>query len=76
MVTRRERWRKGIVRESGIDMCALLYLMGITNKVLLYIAQGTLLNVIPQPGWKGSLGENVCVCVCVCVSYSVMSDSL
>ena len=28
-----------------------------TNKDLL-VAQGTLLNVMWQPGWEGSLGEN------------------
>ena len=26
------------------------------------IAQGTLLNVMWQPGWEGSLGENVYMC--------------
>ena len=35
----------------------LLCLKWITNKDLC-IAQGTLLNVIWQPGWEGSLGEN------------------
>ena len=31
----------------------------ITNKVLLYsTAQGTLLNVMWQPEWEGSLGED------------------
>ena len=28
------------------------------------IAQGTLINVMSQPGWEGSLGENGYVCVC------------
>ena len=28
-----------------------------------YIAQGTLLNVMGQPGWEGSLGENVYMCM-------------
>ena len=51
------RW--GIVREFGMDMHTLLYFKQITNKDLLYsIAQGTLLNVKWQPGWKGNLGEN------------------
>ena len=39
------------------------------------IAQGTLLNIMWQPGWEESLGEDgymcvrvyVCVCVCVCI---------
>ena len=30
----------------------------IANKDPVYIAQGPLLNVIWQPGWEGSLGEN------------------
>ena len=38
-------------------MYTLLYLKWITNKVLLY-SIGTLLNVMWQPGWEGSLGEN------------------
>ena len=51
MVTRKEGWKEGIVREFGIDMYTLLYLKWITNKVLC-IAQGTLLNVMWQPGWE------------------------
>ena len=45
----------GRVREFGIDMYTLLYLKWITNKDLLY---STFLNVMWQPGQKGSLGEN------------------
>ena len=52
-----ERWREGIVRESGIDMYTLLYLKKITNKTYC-IAQGTLLSVMRQLGWEGNLGEN------------------
>ena len=36
MVTSRERWWAGIVREFGIDMYTLLYFKWITNKDLLY----------------------------------------
>ena len=36
MVTSREWWREGIVREFGIDMYTRLYLKWITNKDLLY----------------------------------------
>ena len=50
-------WREGIVREFGMDMYTLLYLKWIANKDLL-IAHGTLLNIMWQPGWEGSLGEN------------------
>ena len=39
-------------------MYTLLYLNWKTNKDLYHIAHGTLLNVIWQPGWEGSLGEN------------------
>ena len=35
----------------------MLYLKWLTNRSY-RIAQGTLLNVIWQPGWEGSLGEN------------------
>ena len=35
----------------------LLYLKWIINKAI-SIAQGTLLSVMWQPGWEGSLGEN------------------
>ena len=55
MVPRGEEWGEGIVREFGIDMYTLLYLKWITNKNLLYIAHGTLLNVMWQLGWEGSL---------------------
>ena len=36
MVTRREGWGEGIVREFGINTYTLLYLKWITNKDLLY----------------------------------------
>ena len=35
----------------------LLYLKWITNKDLLYIAYGTLISVMWQPGWEGSLRD-------------------
>ena len=34
MIAKGEEWRKGIVREFGMDMYTLLYLKWITNKVL------------------------------------------
>ena len=49
---------EGIVREFGMDRYTLLYLKWITNKGVLYIALGTLLNVMWQLGWEGSLEEN------------------
>ena len=51
------RGRGGIVRELGIDRCTLLYLKWITNRTYC-TAQGTLLNVMWQAGWEGSLREN------------------
>ena len=52
------RWGKDagerIVRKFGMDMYTLLYLKWITNKDL----HGALLNVMWQPEWEGSLGEN------------------
>ena len=48
------RW--GIAREFGMDMYTLLYFKQITNMDLLYsTAQGTLLNVMWQPGWEENL---------------------
>ena len=46
-----------IVREFGIDMYTLLYLKWITNKALLY-STGNSAQLMWQPGWEGSLGEN------------------
>ena len=59
MVTERGRMLgEATVREFGTDMYALLCLKWITNKDL-----GTLLNVMWQPGWEGSLGENGYMCI-------------
>ena len=57
---------EGVVREFGMDMHTLLYLKWITNKDILW-TQGTLLNVMWQPGWEGSLGENGYMYICVCI---------
>ena len=46
MVPRGKGWGEGIVREFGMDMYTLLYLKWITNKNLVYIALGILLNVM------------------------------
>ena len=48
-IVKGEGWGEGIVREFGMDMYTLLYLKWITNTVL-FIAQGTLLNVTWQLG--------------------------
>ena len=57
MVTSGQGWRRGTVREFGMDMHTQLYLKWITSKDYC-IAHGTLLNVTWQPGWEGRLGEN------------------
>ena len=51
MVTSGQGWRRGTVREFGMDMHTQLYLKWITNKDLLY-------STWNQPGWEGRLGEN------------------
>ena len=51
---------EGIVRKFGVDMYTLLYLKWITTRTYC-IAHGTLLNVMWQTGWEGSLGENICM---------------
>ena len=41
------------------------------------IAQGTLLNVMWQPGWKGSLGENrtrLCMAESVCCPPEIITS--
>ena len=47
---------------AWMDMYTLLYLKWITNKDL-PTAQGTLLNVMCQPGWQWGLGENGYMCM-------------
>ena len=50
-----------MVEDFGKVMYVLLYLKWITNKNLLYIARGTLLNVMWMGGESG--GEWICVYV-------------
>ena len=49
-----------MVREFGMDMYTLLYLKWITTTTS-GTAHGSLLNVMWQPRWKGSLGKNGCM---------------
>ena len=51
-----EGWGDRIVREFGMDMYILLYLKLVTRSCC--IAQRTLLSVMWQPEWEGSLGKN------------------
>ena len=77
MVARREGWRKGIARESGVDVCTLQCLMWITNKILLYIT-GNSAQCYTAAWMGGEFGGecvSVFVYVCVCETHSVVSDS-
>ena len=58
----RERWREGIVREFGMDMCTLLYLKWITNKDIMHRDLCSMLcgNLDGRGVW-GRM--NTCVCV-------------
>ena len=47
---------EGIVKDSGKIMYTLLYLKWIMKTYC--TAQGTLVNVMCQPGWEGVLREN------------------
>ena len=64
----REDGAKGTVRELGMDVYTWFYLKWRTRKDLLFpvpqVPQGTLLSVMWQPGWEGSLREIRCMCVC------------
>ena len=56
-------WRKGIVREFGMDMYTPLYLKWITSKDLLYSTWDSAQCYVQA--WMGEEfgGERVCVCV-------------
>ena len=57
--------------EFGIYMCTQLYFKWITNRDLVYIAQGTLLNFMWQPEWEGGLGENGYMYIHMAESFAV-----
>ena len=60
-----------------MDRYTLLYLQWITNKHLLYsIAQETLLNVVRQPGWEGSLGESGYTCIYMAESLRCSPETI
>ena len=58
---------EGTVRESGMDMDTLLDLTWRTSKDLLD-STGTLLHVMWQPGWEGSLVDT-CTCITESLCY-------
>ena len=49
--------KEEIVRELGMDVKTQIYLKWITNKELLYSTRNSA-QLMWQPGWEGSLGEN------------------
>ena len=64
----RERWGEGLVREFGVDMYTLIYLKWVTY----YVAHGTLINVMWQCGWEGSLGENGGFVIKLCLTLATV----
>ena len=59
-----------IVKDFGKVLYTLLYLKWITTKTY-WIAQGSLLNVMCQPGWKGCGGEWMRGYVWMCMAESL-----
>ena len=57
-------WGKEIVQDFGKVMYTLLYLKWITNKTYC-IANGTLLNVMYQPGTEGAVWGRMDTCICI-----------
>ena len=53
---------EGTARELGMDRYTLLYLKRQPTRMS-YIAHGTLLSVMWQPEWEGSLGWNGHTCI-------------
>ena len=67
------------VRQFGIDVYLLLYLKWTTSKVVLYIAQGTMLNVVGQSGWRGVWGRmdtGICVTESICCPREIITTLL
>ena len=57
MVGRGKGWGDGIGRVFEMGRYTLLYFKWVSNKDHC-TTQGTLLNIMWQPGWERSLGEN------------------
>ena len=55
--SRQEHWSRLPLPSPEIDMYTLLYLKRVTNKDVLY-STGTLLSIISQSRWEGSLRDN------------------
>ena len=57
------RSQEGTVRDFGKVMYTLLYLKWIPTRTYC-LAQGTLFNVMCQPGWEGVWGRmDTCICI-------------
>ena len=63
--------------EFGVSRCKLLHMRWINSKVQLYIAQGTIFNILWETIMEKKIKRNVYICVSsVQSSRSVVSDSL
>ena len=60
---------EGIVREFGMDMYALLYSKGITNKDLLYSARNSAQRYVAA--WMGGEFGREWICVLICLAESL-----
>ena len=71
---RGEGWREKIVKEFGRDMGTLLYLRWIQTRSYC-ITQGTLLEVMWQPGWEGVWGR-IYTCISVAESFRCPPETI
>ena len=71
MIAKGEEWRKGIVREFGMDMYTLLYLKWITNKDVLYSTGNSAQCYVAA--WMGREFESVDTCLRILGPFAVHS---
>ena len=57
----------GMNEEFRLGRCKLLYVEWLDNKVLLYIAQGTIVNILQQTIMNEYEKMHIYVCVCVTI---------
>ena len=57
----------GMNEELRLGRCKLLYVEWLDNKVLLYIAQGTIVNILQQTIMNEYEKMHIYVCVCVTI---------
>ena len=66
-------WKEGIVREFGMDMCRLLYLKQITNKIPQYSTGNSAQCYVAV--WVGREFGGGWIHVCVCMAESLLCSS-